>query len=102
VGGGGEDGGSGDDVGEGEGSSGDGSGDEIGFRDGGGGGGGGCKDGKRDGGGAGGKRGGNGEVENKEYKDSRHVDRGDRLLAGMEGRLRGGDGGGSKTELGGF
>ena len=66
----------------------DGTGDEIGLRDGGGGGsgdgrGGGC----RDGGGAGGKRGGNGEVENKENKDSRHVDRGDPLLAGMEGRL---------------
>jgi len=98
--------GDGDGVGMGKGR-GDGSGDKISFCDGSGGsssdgGGGSCKDGKRDSGGTGGKRGGNSKVENKKYKDSRHIDRGNRLLAGMEGRLRGGDGGGSKTELGGF
>ena len=35
----------------------------------------------------GGERGSNGKVENKENKDSRHVNRDDRLLAGMEGEL---------------
>jgi len=43
------------------------------------------------------ERGGNSKVENKENKESRHIDRGDHLLAGMEGRL-GGEGGGGNTE----